>query len=50
MKKIVFLLTLIGSIVAIIGSCGKKDETTSSTSTFSAPTDASASLGYNTKK
>ena len=46
MKKIVFLLTLIGSIVAIIGSCGKKDDTTSSTSTLSAPTGTSATLGW----
>ena len=46
MKKILFLLTLIGSIVVLIGSCGKKDETTSSTSTLSAPTGTSATLGW----
>ena len=46
MKKILYLLTLISSIVVLIGSCGKKDETTTSTSTLSAPTGPSADLGW----
>ena len=46
MEKIIFWLALISGILAIIVSCGKKDETTSSTSTLSAPTGPSATRGW----
>ena len=49
MKKILFWIALIGGIVALIGSCAEKDDSTTSTtstSTLSAPSGVSATLGY----
>ena len=49
MKKILFWIALIGGIVALIGSCAEKDDTTTSTTsttTLSAPSGVSATLGY----
>ena len=47
MKKIMFCITLIVSILALIASCGEKDESTSTTtSTLDPPTTATATGGY----
>ena len=51
MKKIIFLLVLIPSIMALIASCSEKDESTSTTtstltSTLDPPTTATATGGY----
>ena len=45
MKKIMFWLVLIVGIAALIGSC-KKDDDVTTTSTLSAPTGTSATLGW----
>ena len=44
LKKILFWLALIVGIVALIGSCAKKDDTTTTT-TLSAPTGLTATGG-----
>ena len=49
MKKIIFLMALIGSILAILGSCAKDDDAastdnTTSTATFTSTTTASGSI------
>jgi len=45
MKKIFFWLALFGGILALIGSCAKKDESTTTTTTLSAPTGLTATGG-----
>ncbi|MAD87083.1 MAG: hypothetical protein CL912_29340, partial [Deltaproteobacteria bacterium] len=52
MKKIVLWLAFIVGILALIGSCAKKDEesstaaTTAATTTLSAPSGVTATLGW----
>ena len=45
MKKLLFWMVLIGAIMALLGSCGKSDDATA-TSTLSAPSGVTATLGY----
>ena len=45
MKKIFFYLVLIGAIMALVGSCAKKDESTTTKTTLSAPTGLTATGG-----
>ncbi len=47
MKKLLFWMVLIVGIVALIGSCAKKDDsTTTAATTLSAPSGVSATLGW----
>ena len=41
MKRIIFLMVSIGSILVILGSCAKDDDDASTTSTFTGTTTAS---------
>ena len=47
MKKLLFWMVLIGAILALLGSCMKSDDTTTATtSTLSAPSGVTATLGW----
>jgi len=46
MKKINFWIALIAGILVLIGSCAKDDDSSSTSSTLSAPSDATATLGW----
>lgn len=46
MRKLLYWMVLIGAIIALLGSCGKSDDATTTTSALSAPSSVSATLGY----